>query len=87
MPRVSFSQSSPQTCPGCRQEIAEQSAIHAMTPTPRPGDVSICVFCATVNRFDDKLVLYALPREEWVLLDPEVQVLINNARRAVRKVE
>lgn len=53
---------------------------------PKPGDVSICIHCATVAEFDDDLgIRYMDPaRLDEVLADPKVRRVLD-ALRSVRE--
>lgn len=79
------------TCPHCSATLSGHMAVSA-DARPKPGDVSICAYCAEINQYDDTgqlvipspellLELSALPdvaRARQIVL----QVIRKNGRRA-----
>lgn len=51
-------------CPVCTERVDAVTGIDNPDVQPRPGDVSICFYCATVLRFDTELLLYAPDADE-----------------------
>lgn len=49
-------------CPACGSRLDAATAVRE-DARPDPGDVSVCVYCAAILRFDRELYLYA--PEQW----------------------
>jgi len=60
-----------QTCPGCSAKL--EAATHAGpgSPSPNPGDISVCLYCQMPLRFNDELRLEPLDLEKLALENPE----------------
>ena len=52
-------------CPNCHEPI---SAASGNNVDPRPGDISICACCASINQYGKKLDLVALPASDLTRL-------------------
>lgn len=68
----------PEPCPQCGEEIDAQASLEG--PAPRPGDVSVCAYCAVAMVFteDSRLRIITLEEEEG---------LSNRERRELDRVQ
>lgn len=70
------------TCGSCGHEFDRASGLsHDLFPTP--GDVTLCITCGTVHRFDHRLVAVLMSGEEIVLLDPVVAGEVRRIQDAI----
>lgn len=50
-------------CPECGKKLDAATGVQA-DQAPRPGDVSICIYCRTWLRFTDDLTLRIMTKED-----------------------
>lgn len=65
-----------QPCPSCDARIDAHTAAHS-TASPKPGDVSVCLYCAAILRYGDDLTLELVPDPERTELLEESEELAN----------
>ena len=68
------------SCPKCRKELDRASAHTDHSVAPKPGDFSVCMYCATPLIFGRDMALRRLTRREESALDP-------NERRELARVQ
>lgn len=73
----------PSPCPVCGKNLDAATSIEKEEAVPGPGDLSICLYCATVSRFDDNLKLEQITNEEFAELPEELKTSIRKARDTV----
>jgi hypothetical protein len=67
-------------CPACLKRL--DAAFNPWRDiAPRPGDISVCAYCAAPMVFNDDLTLCALPAEGYALLPPALQRQLDLLRR------
>ncbi len=74
-----------QKCPTCGKEINRVSAIKEPV-IANPGDISICLYCATVNILDESMIQQTATENDLRKLDDETLQQIWDARQAIRFV-
>ncbi len=65
-------------CPSCDAPFdAVTAAPDNPQAIPKPGDVSVCPYCAYIGVYDDALQVVKIPRDRAVRIlgDPQVQAL------------
>lgn len=72
-------------CPSCGHALDSATALHHRGAQPDPGDISICFYCAAVNRFAlgrDGLVLEAVTGDDLILTlaHPDVKLAVAAVR-------
>lgn len=72
-----------QTCPVCSTLLNAASGFNN-NASPSPGDVSICIRCGAVLKFDEQMTLQQVPEAELQALDQDDRRLLFEARSAVR---
>lgn len=53
---------------------------------PKPGDLTVCIKCETILRFDENLKLHVVTDEEFSLMSPRVQGDIEHFREIIHEV-
>lgn len=66
-------------CPKCSAPITAQTSFTGHTPSP--GDLTLCMECSTLMRFDPNMCLEAVTDEEFAALPPEHRNVIEHGRR------
>ena len=75
----------PDHCPDCGREIKCATQVVGDKAPPKPGDLSICLYCRGVFRFTDELGLAAVALDELpVELRAKIQSIIGAAERVMR---
>ena len=65
-------------CPTCRTKVS--AATSPWGKVPKPGDMSVCAKCLTVNRFTNDLALTAMSDQEWLTLDSDIRAEVAEVR-------
>jgi hypothetical protein len=75
----------PSMCPHCGYvaDGAMRAASDGAGREPEPGDVGVCIKCAGINRYNDKLQLEILPAGAFKELSDELRHEVMLAQRAV----
>lgn len=73
-------------CPVCFHRLDAATDARFEGARPKPGDLSICISCTTVLKFDDALRHVLLTNEELASLDPEMRAELQRVRSAIRHV-
>lgn len=71
----------PDLCPSCGTVIDSHSHPHK---TPKPGDFTICAYCASVLRYGGGLVLLAATEADLADLDEEDRRVVASTVARVR---
>jgi hypothetical protein len=72
-----------QKCPACQHAISWTTAANKPgSPTPKPGEVSICIFCTAILIFDEQLKLRLPTRDELAEWYHHPEVVL--ARKKIR---
>jgi hypothetical protein len=72
-------------CPFCGADL--DHAFSAADATPSPGDLSVCIVCASALVFDDALHLQPLSPAEFAGLDSELQDALRRHQAMVRSID
>lgn len=69
-------------CPAC---LTKLSAATGLRPTggPRPGDVSVCVYCGIYLEFNSDLTVSTMTDEQFAALPQDSQHQLTNARLTI----
>lgn len=71
-------------CPKCGKELDGVTQVQEGKETlPVPGDVSVCLYCFTMLRFDDDIKSQILTPDEFLDLDDDVRIQLTRAVQAV----
>ncbi len=72
-------------CPGCGYKVDHCSRPEQGVPLrkPKPGDLSLCLNCGQVNKFDAKMELVESEVEDMDDLTPQQFVLIRRAQKHI----
>lgn len=70
-------------CPKCGLKLDAVTPVHGWEPV-QPGDLSVCVQCAAVVRFDHTLHVHAVRVGEFKWLPHDVRRVIENTQQAIR---
>jgi hypothetical protein len=66
-------------CPSCRAKLEAVTSLKH-NDQPKPGDISVCLYCAAVLQFGNGMTLRAVPKEEWEDFHPETVETLRAAR-------
>lgn len=77
----------PGVCPKCGYKIDAAGNMPGETQRPGPGDLSICLDCTAVLRFDASMTLKAMTSTEILRLPHETQSEIAHTRLAIQHVK
>lgn len=69
-------------CPQCGTVLDGATSLEGKF-TPKPGDVTVCAYCATFLKYDEYLFLRILPEEEFAKLEKTEQDQLNAIRKFV----
>jgi hypothetical protein len=72
-------------CPFCDHKF--DAASGEGTEAPKPGDLTICLYCASPLRFTDDLTVRAMTRAEIAELPPQNQAELRRYMAAARKLD
>ena len=76
----------PFDCVVCHRNLDGISGIDDPGATPKEGDITICVYCATPYTFRDGLAVYLLP-EEIEAMDRVDKVRLQILVESVKKIK
>ena len=74
-------------CPHCYYRLSRVGQVNtraADTPTPRPGDLTVCVGCGAALQFGPKLRLLPLAARELAALEPDERADLQATQAHVR---
>lgn len=71
-----------QSCPSCGKSNNSTTGINSQEQ-PKPGDVSICFYCAFVSVFDENLKLTPISKQQLESLPQDVIFQISKAKLAI----
>lgn len=69
-------------CPQCGTVLDAQTSLEGRL-TPKPGDVTVCVYCTTFLQFDEYLFLRILTDDEFEKLERVEKDQLNAIRKFV----
>jgi hypothetical protein len=69
-------------CPACQTTLDGASSM-GDRPMPRPGDLSVCVYCTALLEFNTDLTLRLAPTESLLRLEPEQRIRLEMVRFAL----
>lgn len=74
------------SCPHCGKLINTCTAVNS-DDLPLPGDLTICIGCAGINRYGDDMALEAFPDVLIDTLDPEFREQLLDAQQMLRELK
>jgi hypothetical protein len=75
----------PDHCPVCGYRIEAASAPQQASPSP--GDLAVCMACASVSRFDNRLRLHEMTQRDIFDLHPDNRDEILLVQRGIRMLD
>lgn len=75
-------------CPKCGIHLDGATESNGQETNPKPGDISVCVYCGTFLIFDEEdrqLSLRRLTDEEFIKLPDEVQRELQRVKNLLRE--
>ena len=75
----------PDKCPTCKNKLNAATSIDGEEAKPEPNDITICVNCAQVLRFDDALKLCIMTVDDFDNLPSDVRENIEKASKAINR--
>jgi len=66
----------PSRCPNCGGKLDAASEVFGGNAAPRPDDLSVCIHCATMLKFNDDLTVGLLTRDEFAQLPQSESVAL-----------
>jgi len=75
----------PSSCPYCKEVMDGASTM--MGGVPKPGDISVCIHCASLLQFDQDIRLVIVTHDEWEAIkaeDPVFAKLTELHQRSVK---
>jgi len=72
-------------CPVCGYRVDAASTWQQASPSP--GDLSVCIACASISRFDDRLRLRAMTQREIFDLHPDNRDELLLVQRGIRMLD
>ena len=75
----------PDNCPVCGYRVEVASTPHRVAPSP--GDLSVCIACASVARFDNSLRLREMTQREIFDLHPDNRDELLLVQRGIRMLD
>lgn len=70
-------------CPKCNAKLDGVTEMGEGDGLPNPGDVSVCLYCATILRFDDALVPKEITADDMDDMDNETVILLHRMQNVV----
>jgi hypothetical protein len=74
-------------CPFCGVKLDAATHPKDRTLMPSPGNLSMCINCTSILKFDDNLHLVALTPQEFKKLPDEVQDRLYHMQRVTRDID
>jgi hypothetical protein len=77
-------------CPWCEHRLDAATGTDDEPHSPEPGDLSICIMCASILMFDQELIPQKISEDErrQILLEqPDLVEALDRAQRIVRLVD
>jgi hypothetical protein len=72
-------------CPKCNALLDGGCGLNNHGAEPAPGDVTICVYCGSLNCFKDDLQLRTMTFKQRIELPEPIQRAVNEAMQALRE--
>lgn len=73
-------------CPECGQEHNAATVVAGTDQQPAPGDLTVCIECATPLKFDQELGLVAVTPEDVTALDADAARRLLAAIHVVERI-
>lgn len=71
-------------CEFCDKTLDAHTTIGARQ-TPEPGDLTVCIYCATIGTFDKEGNITSLSRIEIEKFPIEIKTTVERAQKEIRK--
>jgi hypothetical protein len=74
-------------CPHCGQELDAATDTFRVGARPKPGDISVCLYCAAILQFNAALQLEAVTGDELILVkaNPDVKRAVALVRQVMSR--
>jgi hypothetical protein len=73
-------------CPDCGYELDAATGVTDQAAVPSPGDLSLCLRCTTLLRFDATMHVRALSPAEFRELPEDVRAWLRQLQRVAREI-
>lgn len=73
-------------CPVCLNSVSGASPISKGNAKPKPGDISVCVYCGAILEFDDTLNLQAISEESFQTLPSVTRDALNRISEQIKQI-
>jgi hypothetical protein len=74
-------------CPWCDYLMDAATNLQDAEAVPAPGDVSVCLSCASVLVFNDDLTLRGFTPAEIAALPSDIKSQLERYQRAIREID
>lgn len=74
-------------CPHCGKLINRATSVEEVGAIPNPGDISICIKCAGINKYGQDMALEKLSHEEFIDLDVKTQQYLLNTVIKIKEIQ
>jgi hypothetical protein len=71
-------------CPYCGHKLDCATVATGGEVRPRPGDISVCIQCASILSYDERLKLRAVDENEMGTLDADTYLEVARVQAAIR---
>jgi hypothetical protein len=72
MPKIALSQ-----CPTCKRELDACTTATGLKLLPVEDDISVCIYCGSINQYNEDLTLRLMPTQVFADLPKEQRVLLS----------
>lgn len=77
-------------CPWCEHRLDAATGTDDEPHRPEPGDLSVCIMCASILMFDQELIPQKISEDERKLIllaQPDLVETLDRAQRSVRSID
>lgn len=74
-------------CPQCGAKNDRATCIEEVGSIPNPGDLSVCIKCAGINKYGKDMALEELSHEEFLTLEVDTQKHLLKAVLKIREIQ
>ena len=72
-------------CPVCHYEMDRTTALTGDDHTPSPGDITLCLKCGEIMRFDENLIMEAATLADLLDCTAEQSDMLRKAQAIIRR--
>lgn len=73
-------------CPSCGAELDGAVEVGGEN-TPQVGDLTVCIYCATVSTFGEAMILRVLPAGEYAQLGRAMRMHVESIRALAKEMQ